>query len=152
MSVGALLNSETFAVAQPSGRIKGADPVEPKSDFYVVGMVAAALQEPVSANPFESIAQPLEWTDWRSGYEFGVERPASETLALSATWTWQDPRNQSLIASAASDGPGVSASISAPPPVEAPWFGASASLTAPEPVAGSEARMGGEAPADEPKP
>jgi hypothetical protein len=82
------VGGETSAVAQSTGRIRGTEPFDPKSDFYVVGMIAAALRDPVSANPFESIAQPLEWTDWRSGYEFGVDLPPSETLALSATWTW----------------------------------------------------------------
>jgi hypothetical protein len=156
------------AFAQSSGRLKGDAPIELKSDFYVVGMIAAALQDPVSANPYESVAQPLEWTDWRSGYEFGEELPPEETLALSATWTWQDPRNQSLVAGAASDVPGISASISGTKPVVDPGLGSTASITAskppadsgvgasassvaPEPEAGSEARIGGSAPADEPK-
>jgi len=152
-SAGSAVNDEaTFAVAQSSGRIKRTDPIELRSDFYVVGMIAAALQDPVSANPYESVAQPLEWTDWRSGYEFGAELPPADTLALSATWTWQDPRNQSLVAGAASDGfgPSIADPISGTPVSDLP--GVSASIAAPEPVSSSATRTLVQPPADESKP
>lgn len=93
---GAALGSVTTLAA--SGRISPIkEPIDLKSDYYVAGMIAAAMQNPVSANPFEATLQPEEWSDWVAGYELGSEIPPAEALALGASWKWSDPVTVSLV-------------------------------------------------------
>jgi hypothetical protein len=93
---GAALDNATPLVA--SGRISPVkEPIDLKSDYYVAGMIAAAMQNPVSANPFEAALQPEEWSDWVAGYELGSEIPPTEALALGASWKWSDPVTVSLV-------------------------------------------------------
>jgi hypothetical protein len=119
--------SNVEITAAPATRLRPIDQqIDLKSDYYVVGMIAAAMESPVSANPFEASLQPAEWTDWISGYELGQQLPPSEALALSETWNWQDPANRSLAvggavgtASAAID-EGIGASMTISPPLSDP--------------------------------
>lgn len=88
-------NGETLAMHDASFR-EGDDPIDLKSDFYVVGIIAAALQNPITANPYEASREPVEWSDWLSGYELGRQLPPKKALALGESWTWEDPENLSL--------------------------------------------------------
>lgn len=88
--------------------------IDLKSDYYVVGIIAAALQSPVTANPFEYSLQPVEWSDWRSGYELGQQLPPTEALALGETWTWDDPKNLSLVVGIGDPDPAAAAAVATP--------------------------------------
>ncbi len=88
--------------------------IDLKSDYYVVGIIAAAMQSPVTANPFEYSLQPAEWSDWRSGYELGRQLPPTEALALGETWTWDDPENLSLVVGIGDPEPDAAAAVATP--------------------------------------
>ena len=88
--------------------------IELKSDYYVAGLLAAAMQNPVSTNPYEPALQPVEWSDWLSGYELGTELPSNEALALGATWKWSDPETLSLVTGLPSEEVGAAAIIARP--------------------------------------
>lgn len=94
--------------------------IDLKSDYYVVGIIAAALQSPVTANPFEYNLQPIEWSDWRSGHELGQQLPPTEALALGETWTWNDPENLSLVVGISAKGPDTAAAVATPGPQDPP--------------------------------
>ncbi len=127
--------------AAPATRLQPIDQqIELKSDYYVVGMIAAALQSPVSDNPYEAALQPVEWTDWISGYELGEQLPPSEALALSETWSWQDPSNQSLAigtsvgAISASVNAGIGEPMTTTPSLSAPTFNAKINASPDAPI------------------
>ena len=72
-----------------------------KSGFYVAGMLAAAMQTPPTANPYEASQQIVEWTEWTAGYERGSELPAAVVLAWGDAFAAQNPDDPALSASMA---------------------------------------------------